>query len=136
MALWREWEFDHALRQAWQAGVVMTGGSAGLICWFQSGLTDSFPKVLGGVKATGFLPGSVNPHYEIRPDRKTRFRALIADGTLESPGLALDQDVGVLYHGTELVEIVSAKKTSGAYRVVRTPTGYSETLLPVRFLGV
>ena len=135
MALWREWEFDKALRQAWQAGVVMTGGSAGLICWFQSGLTDSYPKVLNAVKATGFLPGSVNPHYEIRPDRKSRFRELIANGTLESPGLALDQDVGVLYHGTEIVEIVSGKKGSGAYKVVRTPTGYSETPLPVRFLG-
>ncbi|WP_174274445.1 peptidase E, partial [Sphingomonas bacterium] len=135
MALWREWEFDKALRAAWAAGVVMAGGSAGLICWFQSGLTDSYPKVLAPVKGLGFLPGSTNPHYEIRPDRKSRYRQFIADGAIDSPGLALDQDVGVLYHGTEMVELVSGKKGAGAYRLVRTPTGYSETPLPVRFLG-
>ena len=135
MALWREWGFDAALRQAWQAGVVMSGGSAGLICWFQSGLTDSYPKVLAPVKALGFLPGSTNPHYHIRPDRVTRYQQFIADGSLDSPGLALDQDVGVLYHGTELVELVSTKKDAGAWRLTRTATGHDEKKLPVRFLG-
>ena len=135
IALWREWEFDKALRAAWQAGVVMSGGSAGLICWFQSGLTDSFPKVLAPVKAMGFLPGSTNPHYNIRPDRQTQYRRFIADGSIDSPGLALDQDVGVLYHGTERAEIVSARQGAGAWLLTRTATGYDETPLPVRFLG-
>jgi dipeptidase E len=135
ITLWREWEFDKALRAAWEAGVVMSGGSAGLICWFQSGLTDSFPPVLAPVKATGMLPGSTNPHYNIRPDRKSQYRKFIADGSLDSPGLALDQDVGVLYRGTEMVEIVSTRKEAGAYKLVRIPTGYEETKLPVRYLG-
>ena len=135
MALWREWGFDKALRAAWQAGVVMSGGSAGLICWFQSGLTDSYPKVLAPVRALGFLPGSTNPHYHIRPDRVTRYRKFIADGSLDSPGLALDQDVGALYHGTEMVECVSAKQNAGAWRLTRTATGVEELRLPVRYLG-
>lgn len=135
MALWREWGFEAALRQAWQAGVVMSGGSAGLICWFHSGLTDSFPKVLAPVKGLGFLPGSTNPHYEIRPDRKSQYRRFIADGSMDSPGLALDQEAGVLYHGTDIVEIVSMKKSSGAWRLTRTATGYDEVALPVRYLG-
>ncbi|WP_375382492.1 Type 1 glutamine amidotransferase-like domain-containing protein [uncultured Sphingomonas sp.] len=135
MALWREWGFDKALHAAWQAGVVMSGGSAGLICWFQSGLTDSFPKVLAPVRALGFLPGSTNPHYHIRPDRVTRYQQFIADGSLDSPGLALDQDVGALYHGTDLVELVSAKKEAGAWRLTRTATGFDEVRLPVRYLG-
>ena len=135
MALWREWGFDKALRVAWQAGVVMSGGSAGLICWFQSGLTDSYPKELAPVRGLGFLPGSTNPHYHIRPDRVTRFQQFIADGSLDSPGLALDQDVGALYHGTELVELVSTKKDAGAWRLSRTATGCTEQRLPVKYLG-
>jgi len=135
MALWREWDFAPALRVAWDAGAILSGESAGMICWFQSGLTDSFPEVLGPVKGLGFLPGSANPHYNIRPDRQSRYRELIANGTLDSPGLALDQDTSVLYRDGAIAEIVSARKTAGAWRLTRTPTGYEETKLPVRYLG-
>lgn len=135
MALWREWSFDRALYTAWQAGVVMAGHSAGFICWFQGGLTDSYSKALGPVKAMGFLTGSADPHYNIRPDRRTRFRELIADGQLESPGLALEQDTAMLYRGVELVELVSARKGSGAYRLTRIGNIAEERALPVRYLG-
>jgi peptidase E len=135
IALWREWEFDKALRTAWQNGVVMSGSSAGLICWFQSGLTDSFPAVLAPVKATGFLPGSVNPHYNVRPDRKSQYRKFIADGSLDSPGLALENDVGALYRGTQLAELVSSRKGAAAFKLTRTAGGYEESALPVRYLG-
>jgi dipeptidase E len=135
MALWREWGFDRALYTAWQAGVVMAGHSAGFICWFQGGLTDSYSKLLSPVKAMGFLTGSADPHFNIRADRRTRFRELIADGQLESPGLALDQDSGMLYRGVELVEVVSAKKGSGAYRLTRVGNIVEERALPVRYLG-
>ena len=136
MTLWRDWGFDKALKTAWEAGVVMSGGSAGLICWFQSGLTDSFPKVLGPVKGLGLLPGSTNPHYNVRPDRISQYRKFIADGSIDSPGIALENDAAVLYRGTELVEIVSTRKTAKAFRLTRTPTGYAEVPMPVRYLGV
>ncbi|WP_404710613.1 Type 1 glutamine amidotransferase-like domain-containing protein [Sphingomonas sp. MMS24-J13] len=135
MALWREWGFDKALHTAWQNGVVMAGSSAGQICWYQSGLTNSFPKVLAPVKATGFLPGSVTPHYNVRPDRKSQYRKFIADGSLDSPGLALENDVAGLYRGTQLVELVSSRKTAAAFKLTRTATGYDEVPLPVRYLG-
>jgi peptidase E len=135
MALWRDWEFDKALRKAWEAGVILSGGSAGLICWFQSGLTDSFPKVLAPVKALGFLPGSTNPHYNVRPDRIAQYRKFIADGSLDSPGIALENDTAVLYRGTELVEVVSSRKAAKAFRLTRTASGYDEVPLPVRYLG-
>lgn len=135
MALWREWGFDRALKTAWQGGVVMSGGSAGLICWFQSGLTDSFPPVLAPVRATGFLPGSANPHYNVRPDRVSQYRRFIADGSLDSPGIALENDTMVLYEGSELIEVVSSRKGARAFRLYRTVSGYEEEPLPVRFLG-
>jgi dipeptidase E len=136
IALWREWDFDKALRKAWQGGVLMSGESAGMICWFQSGLTDSYPPELSPVRATGFLKGSACPHYDTRADRPTRFRQFIADGSLDSPGLALDQQRAVHYVGDQMREIVSAKKGAGGHRLVRTPTGYDEQPLPARYLGV
>lgn len=135
IALWREWGFDKALHTAWQHGVVMAGSSAGQICWYQSGLTDSFPKVLAPVKATGFLPGSVTPHYNVRPDRKSQYRKFIADGSLDSPGLALENDVAGLYRGTQLIELVSSRKSAAAFKLTRTAAGYEEVPMPVRYLG-
>lgn len=135
MALWREWEFDKALKTAWQAGVVMSGGSAGMICWFQGGLTDSYAPVLSPVKGLGFLPGSANPHHNVRPDRPAMFRKFIADGSLESPGLTMENDTMALFRGTELVEIVSSRKGAQAWRLYRTTRGYEEESMNVRYLG-
>lgn len=135
MALWREWGFDKALHTAWANGVVMSGGSAGLICWFQGGLTDSYPPVLAPVKGTGILPGSANPHHNVRPDRPALFRKFIADGSLESPGLSMENDTMALFHGTELVEIVSSRKEARAWRLYRTVSGFEEEEMKVRYLG-
>lgn len=136
MAMWRDWGFDRALRTAWADGVIMSGHSAGFICWFQSGLSQSYPKVLSPVKGMGFLSGSADPHYNMRPDRRTRFKQLIAEGLIDSPGLALDQDTAVLFRGTEMVELVSTKPGSGAYHVTRVGEIAEERALPVRYLGV
>jgi dipeptidase E len=135
IALWKAWGFDGALAQAWKSGVVMSGSSAGALCWFESGLSDSYPKVLSAVHCLGLLPGSADVHHHSRPDRATRFRRLIADGSLKSPGLALDEAVAVLYRGEKRIELVSAKKDAGAWLVTRTPSGYDEVSLPVRYLG-
>jgi len=88
------------------------------------------------VKGMGFLPGSADPHYNMRPDRRSRFLQLIGDGQLEGPGLALEQDTAVLFRGTEMIECVSTKPGSGAFRVTRGPSGAEERALPVRYLGV
>jgi peptidase E len=135
IALWREWGFDKALRAAYEAGVLLSGESAGMICWFQSGLTDSYPPELSAVKALGLVEGSACPHYDMRFDRPTKFRQFIASGALDSPGLALDQQTAVHYVDGALHEIVSAKKGAGAHRLTRTATGFDEVPLPVRYLG-
>ena len=61
LALWREWGVDRILRQAWQQGTVLSGVSAGAICWFEQGLTDSIPGKLTPLGCLGFLPGSCSP---------------------------------------------------------------------------
>ena len=65
LAVWRVHGFDRILREAWEAGVVLSGWSAGMICWFAAGVTDSFGPQLEGMRdGLGFLPGSACPHYD------------------------------------------------------------------------
>ena len=129
LAIWRVHGFDGILREAWEAGVVLCGVSAGLICWFEAGVTDSFGPQLEGLRdGLGFLPGSACPHYDGEERRRPVYQQLVADGF--PPGIAADDLVGLHYVGTELSEAVSAREGSGAYRVEPG----SETALETRLL--
>jgi peptidase E len=116
LAVWRLHGFDAILREAWEAGVLLTGWSAGMICWFEAGVTDSFGPQLEGMRdGLGFLPGSACPHYDGEERRRPVYTQLVRDGF--PPGIALDDDVAAVYDGTELVEIVTARDDGGGYRV-------------------
>ena len=81
LAVWRVHGVDRALRRAWESGVVMAGVSAGAICWFEGGTTDSFGPDLAGLSdGLGFLPGSFSPHYDGEPGRRPLFRRLVGGG--------------------------------------------------------
>jgi len=123
LAMWRLHGVDAALRDAWQAGVVLTGVSAGSICWHEGGVTDSFgPDLQPVTNGLGLLPGSNGVHYDSEPQRRPLFQRLVSDGTLP-PGYATDDGVGLLYRGTELVEALSEIPGKAAYRVDRAPGG-------------
>jgi peptidase E len=120
LAVWRTHGFDAALREAWEAGVVLTGWSAGMICWFEASVTDSFgPQLEGMPDGLGFLPGSACPHYDGEENRRPVYTSLVANGF--PPGLAADDCVALRFDGTELAEVVSARPGARAYRV--TPEG-------------
>lgn len=130
MAMWPAWGVDKALEIAWESGVVLSGNSAGSICWFESCITDSYPPTLLPLKCTGFLKGSACTHYDERADRPIIFRDLIARGVIDSPGFATENSVALHYVGTELHEVVTAKPGALAYVVTRTASGYSEVKMP------
>jgi dipeptidase E len=116
LAIWRAHGFDEVLREAWEAGVVLTGWSAGMICWFEAGVTDSFGPQLEGMRdGLGFLPGSACPHYDGEAERRPVYQRLVAEGF--PPGLAADDCVALRFDGTELAEVVSARSGARAYRV-------------------
>ena len=120
LAVWRVHGFDAILREAWEAGLVLTGWSAGMICWFEAGVTDSFGPQLQGMRdGLGFLPGSACPHYDGEAERRPVYRRLVDEGY--PPGLAADDCVALRFDGTELVEVATARAGSRAYRV--TPGG-------------
>ena len=117
LALWRLHGFDEALAQAWRAGVVLAGVSAGSICWHLGGTTDSFGPNLRAVhNGLGFLPYSNGVHYDSETQRRPLFQELIAKGALPA-GYASDDGVGLLYRGTQFVEALSEVRQKGAYFV-------------------
>jgi dipeptidase E len=116
LAIWRVHGLDRVLREAWEQGVVLCGWSAGMICWFEAGVTDSFGPQLDGLHdGLGFLGGSACPHYDGEDLRRPRYHELVAEGF--PPGVAADDDVALRYEGTELAEVVSAREGAQAYRV-------------------
>jgi dipeptidase E len=120
LAVWRVHGFDEILREAWEAGIVLFGWSAGMICWFEAGCTDSFGPELAGLRdGLGFLPGSGCPHYDGEDRRRPVYTSLAADGF--PPGIALDDAAAAQFEGTELVEVVATAAGSRGYRV--GPTG-------------
>ncbi|HEX5245652.1 MAG TPA: Type 1 glutamine amidotransferase-like domain-containing protein [Gaiellaceae bacterium] len=129
LAVWRLHGFDRVLREAWEAGVVLAGWSAGMICWFEAGVTDSFGPQLEGMRdGLGFLPGSACPHYDGEDKRRPVYRELVANGF--PAGLALDDGAAAHFVGTELREVVVSSPETHGYHV--GPDG--EVPLPARLL--
>jgi dipeptidase E len=129
LAIWRVHGFDQILREAWEAGVLLFGASAGMICWFEAGVTDSFGPELEGMRdGLGFLAGSACPHYDGEELRRPRYRELVDGGFPE--GVAADDGVGLHYVGVELHEVLSCRPGAAAYRVTRG----GEERLPARLI--
>ncbi|GAB2460827.1 Type 1 glutamine amidotransferase-like domain-containing protein [Jatrophihabitans fulvus] len=135
LAMWRLHGVDAAMRAAWEAGVVLTGVSAGSICWHVGGTTDSFgPDLRPVTNGLALVPFSNGVHYDSEEQRRPLFQQLIADGTLPS-GYATDDGAGVLYRGTEFAEAVTEREGKRAYHVERGPDGTAvETPLETRLL--
>ena len=136
LAIWRVHGVDVALRHAWEAGVVMTGRSAGSLCWFDTGTTDSFGVGLAALSGgLGFVPGSHSPHYDSEATRRPRYHQLVADGDLPA-GYAADDGAALVFDGPDLVEVVSSRPGARAYRVERGRDGAAiETVVETRYLG-
>jgi peptidase E len=135
LAMWRLHGIDLAMREAWQAGVVLTGVSAGSICWHTGGTTDSFgPRLRAVTDGLGLVPFSNGVHYDSEEQRRPVFHSLIGDGTL-GPGYATEDGTGLLYRGSRFIEAVTEKEGKTAYYVSRSPDGtVTEQPLDTRLL--
>jgi dipeptidase E len=133
LAIWRVHGVDAALREAWEAGVVLAGWSAGAICWFEGGVTDSFGPELAPLNdGLRLLAGSFCPHYDSEEARSPTYRRLVQEGL--PGGYATDDGVGLHFRGTELAEAVASRAGGRAFRVERAGDGVTETAMPVRNL--
>lgn len=133
LALWRLHGLDRLLFQAWRNGVVLAGISAGMLCWFEGGVTDSF----GGLEALpdglGFLEGTACPHYDGEAERAPRYRQLITEGL--PGGYAVEDGVALHFVGRDFKEAVSSRASARAYRVALSAGQVVETPILARFLG-
>jgi peptidase E len=135
LAVWRLHGVDKALKAAWEAGVVLAGPSAGGICWFEGGLTDSFGPGLAPLKdGLKFLPGTFCPHYDSESLRRPRYEEVVGSGAL-GDGYAADDSVGMLFSGRDLAEVVASMPGQHAYRVERRKgNSVEETQIRARLL--
>ncbi len=134
LAVWRDWGFDDILRDALGSGVLLCGSSAGSICWFEEGVTDSVAGNLERMPGLGFLGGSNCPHYDGEKERRPAYQCMVAAGEI-GPGIAADDGVGLHYVDDRLHAIVTSRPPARAYRVVRDANGEArETPLEARAL--
>jgi peptidase E len=135
LAVWRVHGLDEIFREAWRAGVVLGGVSAGSLCWHVGGTTDSYgPDLRPVTNGLGLVPTSNGVHYDSEDQRRPLYHRLVADGTLPA-GYATDDGVGLVYRGTELAEAVADRPGPAAYRVERGPDGQArETRIEPRRL--
>lgn len=119
LAVWRVHGLDAVFRRVWESGVVLSGVSAGSICWYRGGTTDSFgPELAAVTDGLGLLPYGNGVHYDSEARRRPLVHALVADGTLPETHCSED-GVGLVYRGTELVEAVSSVPDKRAFVVRR-----------------
>ena len=134
LAVWRVHSLDEIFPRVWQAGVVLSGVSAGSICWFVGGTTDSFgPELRPVTNALAMLPYGNGVHYDSEEQRRPLVHRLVADGALPETHCT-DDGVGLVYRGTELVEAVSDVPAKGAYVVRRSGDEASEERVEPRLL--
>ena len=134
LALWRAHGLDRVLKDAWARGTVLCGVSAGMLCWFRGGVTDSFGRLGGLDDGLGLVDASACPHYDGEPERRSTYHRLIGDGTLRA-GYAADDGVALHFRGTELVEPVASVREAAAYRVELVDGTVVESALDTRHLG-
>ena len=136
LAVWRAHALDRVLTEAWHAGVVLCGISAGMNCWFEESVTDSLdPGALAALKdGLGLLRGSACPHYDGEEQRRPAYRRLVAEGELRD-GWAADDGAALVFSGEQLDEVVASRAGAAAYRVERTAEGVTERRVEARLLA-
>src|SRR4051812_18667460 len=136
LAVWRAHGLDRVLAEAWHAGVVLAGLSAGMNCWFEQSVTDSFhAETLAALDdGLGLLAGSACPHYDGEEQRRPTYRRLVSAGVLRD-GWAADDGAALVFAGEELEEVVASRRGAAAYRVQRTAEGVVERRVEARYLG-
>jgi dipeptidase E len=134
LGTWRAHGLDAILREAWEAGVVLCGGSAGALCWFEHALSGFHEGPTRVIEAMGMLPWSCAVHFHEESGRRDSYLEAVAAGM--PAGFGAGDSAALHFVGTELAEVVSSRPQAGAVFVTRGADGcVSERELPVRYLG-
>lgn len=133
-AIWKVQGIDEVLREAWDRGIVLGGASAGSLCWFEEGTTDSRPQEVTKIECLGFLRGSHSPHYDTEEERRPTYHRLIGSGELQ-PGYACDNDAGIYFVDNEVTRVVKTREEAKVYLVALEAGQVVETELPAEMIS-
>ena len=131
---WKKTGVDKIMKKAWEAGIILSGMSAGAICWFDDGITNPSQGKLTRLPCLGLLNGSFCPHYDDRAELKDAFRKLILNGTIEE-GYGAEDGAAIHFVGTEPIRVVTSRPGVTAYKVKKIRNKISETPMPSIYLG-
>jgi dipeptidase E len=134
LVLWKEWGLDRILKKAWERGIVLSGVSAGSICWFEEGVTDSIPGKLTPLKCLGFLKGSNCPHYDGEKKGRPSYHRLLRTGKIKN-GYAADDGVAIHFVDQSVAHVVSSRPLGRAYKVGWQKGRVVEELVVPTYLG-
>lgn len=134
LAVWREWELDRILRKALAQGVVLAGVSAGAICWFEQGTTDSIPGKISALDCLGFLPGSCTPHYDGEVDRRPSLHQLLREQRIVD-GYAFDDGAAGHFVDGVLHKVISSRPAAKGYALRYDAGDVEERILETDFLA-
>lgn len=133
MAVWREWGVDAVLKQAWEKGVILAGVSAGAICWFEEGLTNSYGDKFEPINCLGLLKGSCCPHYEGDKECRPSFHQALREKRMGS-GYALDDGAAIHFIGEEMHQAVCSRLNAKVVRVWQQEGEIIEKSVPIKYL--
>ena len=131
---WKKFGVDKIMRKAWRSGVILTGMSAGAICWFQDGITNPSPGKLNRLPCLGLLKGSFCPHYDDKVELKRSFHKLILDGVI-ADGIGAEDGAAVHYLDDKIIRVVTSRPGVTAYSVKKVKNKIVETALDSVYLG-
>jgi len=134
LTLWREWGVDATISKAYQRGTVLAGVSAGSICWFEQGVTDSVPGRLSSLRCLGWLKGSNCPHYDGEAKRRPAYHQLLTGGEILA-GIATEDGVAAHYINEKLVGFISSHPEKKAYAVALKNGEVVEEVFTPKYLG-
>jgi dipeptidase E len=137
MGVWKEWGVDKFLMEAYENGTIMSGGSAGSVCWFDECITDSFKGTLSPMKSLGFLPFSNCPHYRAH-ERRVAYRSAILERKMK-PGYAVSDGAAIHFKDGKFLRAVSSDSNASSFFVDIDARGKEEKIhserLPTSWLG-
>lgn len=129
LAVWKAWALPELLIKAMKNGTVVAGVSAGAICWFEYGLTDSSAGALRPLRGLGLLSGSCCPHYLKEAGRKPAYEYLVSTGAMPN-GIAIDDGAAIHFRDGAPYRIIVGKAGANAYLVRKTSSGVSSRPIP------
>jgi peptidase E len=133
LALWRAHGLDELLREAWMSGAVLAGVSAGMNCWFQASITDSFGALTVLRDGLGFVEGSACPDYSGESGRRSVLHEAVKEGLASA--YAADEGAALHFAGQDFSEAISSRRDANAYRVFMRDGQLVEERMRTRFLG-